>query len=175
MGYNEEYVTDLIYKGAKAHMISDHELSLMEDCEYRNETEGINKAIAVLKNLNFGHYRNAKKHSTGGNKNKLDMYLAIDDILIDNRTPELTIGIDWTLDRSKVISKIKKHAWMKPAHEHLNLDYIAVVHISNGDLLDLATEEQAAEVHLKMLKAIVTKVTAAGFVGAIAIDIRDYI
>ena len=174
MGYNEAYLIDLIHQGNS--MLTSSKLSLLRDRDYIDEEEFIDAGIAVLKQLNYKHWKAAKQYSGTMPKDKLDHYLAIDDLLLDERSnDEVYIGIDWTLNKRSVVQKIEKHKWMKRAHRAANIDHTCVVHVSNEEVLELYDDATKASVLYRVLEKVANEVIKPNFLGAVAVDIKDLV
>lgn len=152
------------YKTFNLCLLQAHQINSME--------ERINTACEQLKELNFERYRTARKYSDNSTINKLDLYLAIDDIVYNDEA-NLSIGIDWTTNSNSLVDKVAKH---KSLHEVLTtvVDKTCVVLVQNEDVLGIDPASLAKAIY-NLLKLINKEVLKKNYEGYLIVDAKDLI
>lgn len=178
MGYNGDYLEELIKEG-NATMISkiiskgtQVDRKLLNDGEVHQLGESVDEALVHLKKINRFRYRAAERNMTmPTTKAKLDLFLAIDDILINNKTDQW-IGIDWTTNKNSqdLFKKINNHKDLKECHWVVGLDKTIVVLVINEGAIPDGKE---AKFVYRALKAINKEVNKKDFQGGMTIDARE--
>lgn len=179
MGYHGTYIEDLINM-ANETMInkliekgSEVKRKLLTLSHIHQISDDIKDALSYLKKSDPIRYKRASKYLKGDcPKDKLDLFLAIDDILLIKKDEDdLWVGIDWTtdLDSDTLLKKINNHKKLKHCHYLVGLDYSIVVLLTNVDAIPKGKE---AKFLFRALKAIAQKVKEPNFQGGMTIDAK---
>lgn len=177
MGYNGDYLEGLVYQAKRTMSISkkyqSFNLSLLQVKDIASMKEVVEEAIKVVKRLNFYRYRSARKHSSNTISNKLDLFLAIDDVMYNDEA-NLLIGIDWTVNLKSIEEKVSKHSELQEAIG-LVVDKTCVVCVLNENCLENIGEAKLAKAIYNLLKKINKEVSKYDFAGYLIIDAKELI
>lgn len=178
MSYNGKYLEDLIKEGNKImikkliNKSKEVRRKLLNDNEIHQLKDEVEDALVHLHKINPYRYKSAQKHMTlPSTKNKLDLFLAIDDILVDNKN-NIWVGIDWTTNKNltDLSKKINNHKDLNECHWFVGLDKSIVVLVLNEDTIP---ENKASKFVYRALKLIVKEVKKPTFQGGMTIDAKE--
>ncbi len=177
MGYNGDQLEGAIQTAKQAmksiKKYKTFNLSLLQANDISSLKEDIEKACNMIKSIDFGRYRAARKYSGNSCISRLDHFLAIDDILYNDEL-NLSIGIDWTVNIEEVQYKAGKHGDLQDALE-LVVDKTCAVCVQYSDLLDELDSASLAKAVYKLLKKINKAASKYKFAGYLVVDAHDLV